>query len=76
MEWVEPFAFSVEMAFVRKKKNVLTIDKITFRKNDLQKLWQSKVNNVFKVCIHLKTLTRLDESRVYWNIYLERVWHC
>ena len=65
MEWVEPFAFSVEMAFVRKKKNVLTIDKITFRKNDLQKLWQSKVNNVFKVCIHLKTLTRLDESRVY-----------
>ena len=35
MEWVELFAFSVEMAFVRKKKNVIAIDKITCRKNNL-----------------------------------------
>ena len=25
MEWVEPFAFSVEVAFVKEKKNVLMI---------------------------------------------------
>ena len=35
MEWVELFAFLVEMAFVRKKKNDLAIDKITCRKNNL-----------------------------------------
>ena len=37
MEWVELFKFLVEMAFVRKKKNnVLAIDKITCRKNNLE----------------------------------------
>ena len=36
MEWVELFTFSVEMAFARKKENVLAIDKITCRKNNLE----------------------------------------
>ena len=36
MDWVDPFAFSTEMAFVKKKKYVLAIDKITCRKNDLK----------------------------------------
>ena len=35
MKWIEFFAFSVEMAFVRKKKNVLAIEKITCGKNNL-----------------------------------------
>ena len=35
MEWVESLAFSVEMAFVREKKNVLAIDEVTCRKNDI-----------------------------------------
>ena len=35
MDWVELFAFSAEMAFVRKKKNALAIDKITCRKKNL-----------------------------------------